>query len=142
MPTAKQFATTCREVYERAARLKRASRGVRIYEGDKASDALWAEANLLLKEQVTLIEAAVLRLPFSWVPAHAYTPNEAHSYGGDDHITVLEDICYGAIKRRSGQTLGGPPSRKFWGLQAASSSEHRLPTCCACIGQAMAIVRV
>ena len=41
----------------------------------------------------------------SWHVAHAYTINEAASYGGGNHIVVDQDFVFGRLKRKQGDPL-------------------------------------
>lgn len=47
--------------------------------------------------------------------AHAYTPNEAASYGGGEHLVLEAPFLKGRLYRARGDALC-KPRRKFWGL--------------------------
>jgi dihydroxyacetone kinase len=65
--------------------------------------------------------------------AHAYTPNEAGSYGGSDHIVI--DAGY-VRNRMVGDALC-KPAKKFWQLLRSDTGS---PSCKTCIERAEKLV--
>lgn len=71
----------------------------------------------------------------TWVVAHAYTPNEAATYGGGEHLQLLVPIHLGRVVRKRGDALCRPTKRRFWGLHEVDG-EGRAVRCPRCLAMA------